>query len=178
MDKKELAAKAVGLGAHKAYVIGVEKIDFDKGLRAYCEANYCGSYGKNYACPPAVGGVDEVIRKAEAYSDALVFQTVGSLEDSYDYEGMEEAKAVHEKLAEQIRRMVGQEHPAHLFLTAGGCPVCEKCAALEDKPCRFPEKAVSSLEAYCINVSTLAGKCGMKYINGKNTVTYFGAVLF
>ncbi|MFR9235458.1 MAG: DUF2284 domain-containing protein [Eisenbergiella massiliensis] len=36
----------------------------------------------------------------------------------------------------------------------------------------------SSLEAYGINVSTLAAQCGMRYINGKDTVTYFGAVFF
>lgn len=44
--------------------------------------------------------------------------------------------------------------------------------------CRFSERAVSSLEAYCMNVSTLAGLCGMKYINGKDTMAYFGAFLF
>ena len=37
--------------------------------------------------------------------------------------------------------------------------------------------AMSSLEAYGINVSVLAPQAGMKYINGINTVTYFGAVL-
>jgi hypothetical protein len=35
-----------------------------------------------------------------------------------------------------------------------------------------------SLEAYGVNVSALASAAGMKYINGQNTVTYFGAVLF
>jgi hypothetical protein len=35
-----------------------------------------------------------------------------------------------------------------------------------------------SLEAYGVNVSKLAASAGMKYINGQNTVTYFGAVLF
>ena len=34
------------------------------------------------------------------------------------------------------------------------------------------------LEAYGINVSRMAQTAGMKYINGTNTVTYFGAVLF
>jgi hypothetical protein len=37
---------------------------------------------------------------------------------------------------------------------------------------------VASLEAYGIFVAKLAEKAGMKYINGVNTVTYFGAVLF
>lgn len=178
MKKEEFAEKAVEMGAYKAGLMQVDKITFDEGLRSYCEANYCGSFGRNYACPPMVGGTDEVIAKAKEYPYALVFQTVGELEDSYDVEGMEEAKEKHEKLAEQIRSMVEQEYRKHLSLTAGGCPVCKTCAALEQKPCRFPERAVSSLEAYCMNVSDLAGKCGMKYINGKDTVTYFGAVLF
>jgi len=41
-----------------------------------------------------------------------------------------------------------------------------------------PDRAMPSLEAYGINVSLLAKTSGMKYINGANTVTYFGAVLF
>ena len=68
--------------------------------------------------------------------------------------------------------------PEALHLGAGGCRVCPVCANREDKPCRFPEKALSSLEAYGINVSKLAELAGMKYINGQNTVTYFGAVFF
>ena len=39
-------------------------------------------------------------------------------------------------------------------------------------------KKVLELEAYGINVSKLAEVAGMNYINGKDTVTYFGAILF
>ena len=63
-------------------------------------------------------------------------------------------------------------------LTAGKCTVCKVCTLIENKPCRFPDKAISSLEAYCMNVSILAKLCHMNYINGQNTVTYFGAFLF
>jgi hypothetical protein len=38
--------------------------------------------------------------------------------------------------------------------------------------------AVASLETYGVNVSKLAPAAGMKYVNGQDTVTYFGAVLF
>ena len=47
-----------------------------------------------------------------------------------------------------------------------------------NEPCRHPELAMPSLETYGINVSELAASSGMKYINGQNTVTYFGALLF
>jgi predicted metal-binding protein len=173
-----LVNKCLKHGAYKAYIIDVDKIPFDKGLRKYCEANYCGAYGKNYACPPNVGSVDEVIAKAKLYKKALIFQTVGNLEDSYDIEGMEKAKVNHSKLAKKINAEVKSIYDDYLQLTAGGCDICPTCAITDDKPCRFPDKAISSLEAYCMNVSTLAGLCGMKYINGQNTVTYFGAYLF
>ena len=55
--------------------------------------------------------------------------------------------------------------------------LCEQAKA-DGLPCRFPQKAIPSLEAHGIHVSKLAEACGMRYINGQNTVTYFGAVLF
>ena len=65
-----------------------------------------------------------------------------------------------------------------LCLGAGGCRICPRCAKQTNEPCRHPDRATPSLEAYGVNVSTLAKTAGMKYINGQNTVTYFGAVLF
>ena len=37
---------------------------------------------------------------------------------------------------------------------------------------------MASLETYGIAVSELAALAGMNYINGSDTVTYFGAVLY
>ena len=63
-----------------------------------------------------------------------------------------------------------------LHLGAGGCRLCEICGKREGIPCRNPKRAMRSLEAYGVNVSLLASLANMKYINGQNTVTYFGAV--
>ncbi len=167
------------LGAQCAALIPMEEMPFDPHLRAACEANYCGSYGKNWACPPGVGAIDEVIARAKEYRCALVFQTVGKLEDSFDFEGMTAAAQRHSALAQEIRKKAGAwiEGPV-LLLTAGGCDVCERCAKLEEQPCRFPDRMISSLEAYGVHVARLAKRCNMDYINGENTVTYFGALLF
>lgn len=170
--------KCIEHGAYKAFIISVDKIPLDKDLRNYCEVNYCGSYGKNYACPPSVGSAEELIEKAKTYNKALVFQTVTNLEDSYDFEGMSQAALKHSKIADAITNDVKNQFSNYLLLTAGGCAVCAVCAQVDAKPCRLPEKATSSLEAYCMNVSTLAELCNMNYINGQNTVTYFGAFLF
>lgn len=175
---EDLIEELINAGAYKAAVIETADIPFDKSLRDYCTMNMCGQYGKNWACPPGVGEPDELIERAKKYKYALVFQTVSELEDSFDFEGMQAAAKRHRELSKSVREKIAEKAKEHLELTAGGCNICEKCAKMSDEPCRFPEKAVSSLEAYCIQVSQLAEKCGMKYINGKDTVTYFGAYLY
>ena len=163
-------------GADKAGYVKVSQVVFDPVLRTYCEANSCGNYGKNHTCPPGAGDIHALIEKAKRYDHMLLFQTIGQLEDSLDYEGMVEAgKRNHEVIKKVNKALLGL---GALVLGAGGCPLCERCTARVNEPCRFPEEAITSLEAYGINVSTAAGQAGMKYINGANTVTYFGAVLF
>jgi hypothetical protein len=44
--------------------------------------------------------------------------------------------------------------------------------------CRFPEKALSSLEGYGLDVYQTALHAGLPYVNGQNTVTYFGMLFF
>ena len=123
--------------------------------------------------------IDELMAEVANYGYALVYQTVSELEDSFDFEGMVEAKKRTYPLAQSMREIFkncGIKKVLHLG--AGGCGVCKSCAKQTGEPCRFPEKAMPSLEAYGVNVSALAKSAGMKYINGQNTVTYFGAVLF
>ena len=78
----------------------------------------------------------------------------------------------------RLRRRMAETLSRYLLLTAGGCSLCPVCAKAENQPCRFPDRAISSLEAYCIQVSRLAAACGMPYHSGENTITNFGAFLF
>lgn len=177
MDLKALTDLILELGAHKVGTVAVEDIDFEPEFRKMCERNACGMYGRNWMCPPLVGEVDELIARAKQYQWAVVYQTVDELEDSYDFTGMMAAADKMNRITDQLRqRLEGMDLGPRLLLGAGGCHLCQRCAKQDDQPCRFPEKALASLEAYGINVSTLAPQAGMKYINGANTVTYFGAV--
>ncbi len=166
------------LGANRAEVIEVNKIVFYPELRKYCEMNQCGAYGKNWTCPPHIGEINSLILEIKEYKYAVVFQSVYKLEDSYDVEGMELASKEFRKLTNKIAHLFCTTNPPAKMLSAGGCRICEQCGALTNVPCRFPSIAYSSLEAHGIQVSELAKACKMKYINGQNTVTYFGAVFF
>lgn len=172
-----LSEKIMELGAFKTGVVLCKNIPFDPIFRKACEANSCGMFGKCHMCPPDVGAIDVLIEKAKTYTEAIVYQTICEIEDSFDIEGMLEAGARHNVLAQEISKHLKSLNGTWLHLGAGGCRVCEKCAKRDNLPCRFPNEALASLEAYGVSVSELASLAGMKYINGQNTVTYFGAVL-
>ena len=177
-EPEVLKEEILRLGAKAVAVISVENISFDTAFRDMCASNACGNYGKNYMCPPDVGEIDGLIREAKTYSHAIVYQSIGLLEDSYDFEGMMGAGQFHNDLVQNVRALFGKYGQKALHLGAGGCRLCPVCGKKTGEPCRFPHKALASLESYGINVSKLAAQCGMRYINGENTVTYFGAALF
>ena len=169
------------MGAKNAAVIPADMIELDASFRDSCAANYCGVYGKCWMCPPDVGDIHKLMDDVRTYDYVLVYQTIGELEDSYDVEGMHEAGTAHNKIAHRLKAEFTSAAGCDiesLHLGAGGCRVCAVCAKCTNEPCRFPDKAMSSLEAYGINVYKMAEASGMKYINGVNTVTYFGAVFF
>ncbi len=174
-----LSASALKLGAYKADIIDAKDISCDRSFRDLCASNACGLYGKCWMCPPHVGEIEPLMGELERYDHALVYQTVARLEDSFDFEGMMEAKKRTYPIALKLRKVFADMGiSTALHLGAGGCGVCETCAKRTDEPCRAPALAMPSLEAYGVDVSKLASAAGMRYINGQDTVTYFGAVLF
>ncbi|MBR5680902.1 MAG: DUF2284 domain-containing protein [Clostridia bacterium] len=176
---ERLCGIALDAGAYRAGVISTGEVKTDAAFRKMCEQNLCGNYGRSWMCPPDAGPIEELMAEVRTFSHILVYQTVGELEDSYDFEGMMEAGARHNQVVRRIRDELRAEPLKRvLHLGAGGCRMCETCAKKTGEPCRHPELAMSSLETYGINVSELAKAAGMKYINGQNTVTYFGAALF
>lgn len=177
MTETEMINKLKEYGVSNANLIKTDEIVFDFGLRTLCEANSCGQYGKNWACPPNSGTPEELKEMVLGYGNVLVFQKIYEIEDSLDIEGMTDARKDFNVILDSLlgERFV-LDGKARL-LGAGGCSRCRRCAFLDGKPCVFPEKLIISLEACCINVSSLAKSAGMKYINGENTVTYFGAIL-
>ncbi|MBQ3815581.1 MAG: DUF2284 domain-containing protein [Clostridia bacterium] len=176
---EKLTGIAMAAGAFRAGIVPTAAVKTDAAFRKMCEQNLCGNYGRSWMCPPDAGPIEELMAEVRAYSHILVYQTVGELEDSYDFEGMMEAGARHNQVVNRVRdAMKAEPLRKVLHLGAGGCRMCEVCAKKTGEPCRHPDLAMSSLETYGINVSELAKAAGMKYINGQNTVTYFGAALF
>ena len=177
--KDELIKTALQCGAYKATVLPISDLVTGKEFRDICKSNQCGNYGRCWTCPPDCGDIDVLMARFNEFGSFLLYQTVGELEDSFDIEGMEEAHKTHLKvtlrIADEVKKLI---NVPYLQLSAGACGICEVCARRTGEPCRFPEKALVSLEACGVNVYETVKNTDLKYINGQNTVTYFGAVFF
>ncbi len=178
-DIEDIKSALLELGAHKVGIVNVSDIVFDRGFRKLCESNACGKFGRSWTCPPGAGDIDELIEFAKTFDEAIIYQTIGELEDSYDFEGMMDAGKVHNLMTQKFQTTTNDMAiDNYLHLGAGGCRVCEVCTKITNEPCRYPDKAIKSLETFGIDVSQLAKLAGMNYINGQNTVTYFGGFFY
>ena len=145
-------------------------------VRAMCAENKCGAYRKNWTCPPAIGSVEKCQQQMRQYKRGILLQTVGHMQKAVDSKCYRETEQRHMKnfytLAEAIRKI----HPDALCLGAGGCRVCRQCSYPE--PCRFPDRAVSSMEGYGLFVTQVCRDAGIAYHHGDRTITYTACVLF
>ena len=157
--------------------IETRDIRFDPAFRADCERNACGYYGACWMCPPDVGDLDTLMARAKSFEHAIVFQTVEQIADSFDIEGMHRAAKAHNHLIRRLKRAAERDGIDCMLLGAGACGGCNTCARVSGEPCRHPGRAVVSLEAAGVDVVELAKKSGLPYLNGTNTVTYFGLLL-
>lgn len=116
------------------------------------------------------------MERIRACGEGVLYQSVAALEDSFDFEGMMAAAHAHAKLGKRIEKAL-TGRGSYLHFGAGGCHICRKCTAPEGKPCRHPDKMLPALEGCGVDVYHAAKAAGLNYINGPNTVTYFGLVL-
>jgi len=172
IPKQELASA----GVYEYAFVDPKSVECLPELRKYCEENTCKSYGASWACPPAVGTVDECRETLHGFDNMMVF--TGKYEcDAYDFNSYKEAlddfKDVTDRVEALFETVIGEK----LFLTNEGCSRCKACT-YPQKACRFPERLHPSMEGFGIWVSSLARQAGVAYNNSPNTVTYFGAALF
>lgn len=174
----KLSASAICSGASGAALIKRSSIVFDERYRDICQSNGCGRYGKCYMCPPDLGNFETLMESVLGYSEALMYQSIHSIEDSFDFEGMMDAgkkhAAISQALHAEAKSVLGNDF-LHLSVS---CRLCENCAKIENQPCRHPHEALGPLEGYGIDVYKTSQNAGLSYVNGVNTVTYFGMILF
>lgn len=164
------------LGFHDCGIVDTAEVKCRQDIRGMCEVNTCRLYGTTWACPPAIGTVEECGARIRSYEKMLVLNGKYDLEDSFDFEGMQEGAKKFREASRALNNILMPYTGSYILLSNEGCDLCAKCT-YPDAPCRFPEKTMGSLEGYGIFVSELANMAGVKYNNGPSTVTFFGALI-
>lgn len=145
-------------------------------VRDMCSSGRCRSYGKSWSCPPACGSIEYADRRISQYRRGLIVQTTGKLEDEFDLQAIAAIEARHKKAFLDLARQARLLFPGCLPLSSGTCSLCRKCT-YPDRPCRFPGKRLSSMEAYGLLVSDVCQKSGLPYYYGPKTITFTACIL-
>ena len=146
-------------------------------VRQMCEVNTCGQYNVRWSCPPGCGSIEECEAAMKRYQYGILVQTVGDIEDSLDWEGIMEVKEVHDERYLKGSDLMKARLDDVLPLGDGACTRCKKCT-YPDEPCRFPDLASSSMEAFGLFVSDVCKKNGVAYNYGEGKMAYTGCYLF
>ena len=164
------------IGFNEAKPLDVATLKPMTAVRDMCAEDKCRAYGKNWTCPPAIGTLEACETRMQSYQYGILLQTVGYLRRCIDSRTLMDTERRHLEYFRAFSDKVREVCPEALCLGAGGCRVCKSCAYPE--PCRFPEKALSSMEGYGLFVTQVCRDNDLPYYHGEGTIAYTACVLF
>ena len=164
------------VGFEEAAALDVSTLRASEMVRNMCAADQCRAYGRNWTCPPLCGTIGDCQKQMSSFRHGILVQTVGIMRKTIDSRAMAETEQLHLQRFHRLADLVRREYPDALCLGAGGCRICGKCAWPD--PCRFPERATSSMEGYGLFVTQVCRDNGLAYHHGEKTITYTACILF
>lgn len=177
LDTQRLEAQLSELPLYIYGFIDPKELEFSDRVRWICE-NECTMYGKSWACPPGVGSVAQCKGKCLSYTSCLMISTITEVDDISDMHATLATRAAHEQMTDRVGALLRAQGITPYILSTEACAVCEKCAYLDGKPCRFPEKMHPCVESQGINIIPTLEKMGISFQYGENVVTWVSLLLF
>ncbi len=177
MDKEKIEEKLAELPLYLYAWIDPGTLEFSDRVRWICQ-HECSMYGKSWACPPGVGTVAECREKCLRYNGCLLISSLTEVADISDLEATLATREAHEALTDQVGEILRQAGTEPYILSTEACAICPKCAILEGKPCRFPEKMHPCVESQGINIIPTLEAQGLAFQYGENVVTWVSLLLF
>lgn len=176
MTFESLRTLALEQGFSHVGQLNMAALKFLPEIRAMCNADKCRNYGRCWTCPPYCGSLESISEKAKGYSWGILLQSTGQMEDDFDYETMLETQKLQKERFSGLCKLLREQSTDILPMSAGGCDLCESCGC-PDTPCRFPDLATPSMEAYGLFVSDVCSASGLGYYYGPSTITFTCCIL-
>jgi len=175
MDYARLEEGLRALPLYQYDFIDTSELLFTQRIRTVCETE-CPMYNKSWACPPAVGTVEECRERCLRFPRALMMTTVTEVRDIADLAETLATRAPHEALTREVAALVAEQAGEVFVLSTEACAHCESCA-WPDAPCRHPERMYPCVESHGIVATDIAEKHGIEFFDG-NIVTWFSLIFF
>ena len=176
MDRELLEARLAELPLYQYAFIRTEDLCFSERIRWICE-HECPMYDQTWACPPAVGSVEECKARLMAFDEALLIATITEVSDIANIEVTLATRAPHEEITRQVLELVRVQCEETLALSTEACAICEHCA-WPDAPCRHRDRMFPCVESHGIVVTDLAERTGIDFYAEGNLVTWFSLIFF
>ena len=176
MNRSLLEERLAELPIAQYEFFSTQELEFSERIRLVCEME-CPRYGKTWACPPAVGSVEECKKRCLSYPTGLLISTLTEVEDISSMEDCLSTRAPHEEIAHEVIALLQEQGLEVYGLSTESCDICENCS-YPNAPCHHREKMLPCVESQGIIVTALAEKYGIEYQYGGNIVTWFSLLLY
>ena len=175
MNREILEQKLAQLPLYQYAFLRTEELVFTERVRQICKQE-CPMYGKTWACPPAVGSVEECRKRCLQYPEALVLTTITEVSDIANLQETLDTRAPHEAITREAAELVKEQAEDVMVLSTEACAICEHCA-YPDAPCRHPDRMYPCVESHGILATDIAEKYGIDFFDG-NIVTWFSVIFY
>ncbi len=149
-----------------------------KTCRKLCHQNRCGSYGRSWGCPPALGKDDENLEYINHFRHAVLISHRFENVDMKDLEFIEKSAEQHQDLCRRVANAIRKKGISDVLpVCSGACKYCGECT-YPDAPCKFPEQMVPSVSGFGIIMEDYLQSQNISFKFEDNAFTLYGLVLY
>ncbi len=177
LDQDLLMQQLAQLPLYMYEMIDPQGLEFSQRIRWICQ-NDCSMYGKSWACPPAVGQVEQCKAHCLSYNRCLLMGTITEVTDISNIQETLSTRGDHEALTNQVADLLRQQGVEPYILSTEACAICPRCAILDGEPCRYPDRMHPCVESQGINLIPTLESLDLPFLYGENVVTWYSLLLF
>ena len=129
-----------------------EDIEFSFRVRWICEQE-CERYNTTWACPPAVGSVEECRKRCLEYEECFLFSTIAEVSDVINFEETLATRAEHEEITAAVERFI-REQGGSVWLCLQNPVIFARTVPIRMVPADFQRKCTpvwKAMESLSVN---------------------------